>query len=164
VTNTLKSSAAVASNTNPGIKKKIPKWVAILYSEFTKIYKERWTDDFIDKSQMEQQQARWAKSEVLKNITPAELDACLIYCGDNLPWPPKQSEFVNILKKIRCEAAAKAEVERLKHSLPPPLTDVQMELENDIQAVKKLKDENPNLNWVQILSLKGQINHYSKAK
>ena len=96
----------------------------------------------------------WATDPNLQNITEEELNITIEYCKCNLgDWPPGHFRFGEALAQIRKDLKRKQEMEALKKALPLPISETEQALQRGIEFCRRIKRENPELDWIEISKL-----------
>lgn len=118
-----------------------------LFSRFAIVYKSKWAvnDDRIRKQQM----AEWQK--VMNDLPDTVIRKAADRWIEKNIWPPASpGEFKIFSLEVKKDMQRENEIETAKRSLPPPPTDVEVCFAKTLQAIKRIKHDNPELSWPEV--------------
>ena len=79
------------------MNRQLPKhWQTALFDKFTKIYRQKFTDQFADTQEQQESMQEWG--EALVNLTGVQIKRGIEECRANKTWPPSIAEFIELAK------------------------------------------------------------------
>lgn len=90
----------------------------------------------------------WGRIRGLENFTDEMAELAVDICKTKFNWPPTPAEFLLIAKDARDEIKAQNLLPNVHTCKYPRATD--QILESDLSILRKIKKENPNLNWFEV--------------
>lgn len=115
----------------------ISDWVIELFARFTSIYQERFTKDLATREQQLAYMMEWSTEGAFKDITDEELEQCIAKAKRTRDWPPRISDFVEILKNVRRELKFQQESAAYMKALPATLEQQEKKREESRQIYLK---------------------------
>lgn len=123
-----------------------PKSITELFSRFAIVYQSKWA---IEKDLIRLEQMReWSK--VLLDISDGVIKNATDQWIEKNIWPPSPGEFKKFAIEVKADMKRQDEVERARRSLPPPPTDVEVGFAKRLEAIKRIKRDNPELRWDEV--------------
>jgi hypothetical protein len=117
-----------------------------LFSRFAIVYQSKWAIevDLIRREQIRE----WSK--VLRDISDEVIKSTTDHWIEKNIWPPTPGEFKKFAIEVKADMKRQDEVDRARRSLPAPPTDVEVCFSKRLEAIKRIKRDNPELRWDEV--------------
>jgi hypothetical protein len=122
--------------------------VSKVFERFAIIYKDKWSSQLSPVAVRDMQE--WATTLGLEDMTLELANATVDICKAKSTWPPTVHEFLQFSREAKTELESNKAREQGKHALPPPPTEVEVCFSKTLQAIKRIKHDNPELSWSEI--------------
>ena len=100
--------------------KQLPKlWQTALFERFTKIYRQKFSDQFACEEEQKESMQEWG--EALADLTGQQIKRGLDECRSQKSWPPSIAEFIELAKGSSSWEHKSGAYKRLQKALPKPV-------------------------------------------